>query len=95
MYPSVMSPLVERSPYARPAWPRDANAVTRAVAETILVEHGLLRLPPSPARDPAALRQRVVATRAHTAALSRDLAVLFASAARLRHEAQHLRAPPD
>jgi hypothetical protein len=95
MYPSIMSPRPDLSPSTRPAWPRDANSLTRAIAEAILAERGLLRRPPSAARDPAALRHQVRATRAHTAALGRDLAVLFEAAAALWHEARQLHAPPD
>jgi hypothetical protein len=53
VYPSIMSPLSERPPYAPPDWPPDANALTRALTEVILVERGLLKGPP-PVVAPAA-----------------------------------------
>jgi hypothetical protein len=95
MYPSVMAPLPERLPYARPTWPPDANPLTRAIAEAILAERGLLHVPPSPVHAPAALRSQVRVTRAHTAALGLALAQLFAASVALRQEAKALLGPPD
>jgi hypothetical protein len=64
MYPSVMSPLPDVSPYAHPTWPPDANALTRLLAEAILVERGLLLPLPSRAQDSAALRREAQQLRA-------------------------------
>jgi hypothetical protein len=46
MYPSVMSPLADQSRPSRPAWPPEANGLTQAIAEAILVQRGLLKPPP-------------------------------------------------
>ena len=45
IYPSVMSPPAEPFPYTPPDWPRDANALTRELAEAILLARGLLKRP--------------------------------------------------
>jgi hypothetical protein len=47
MYPSVMSPPPPHvPPDATPDWPPDANALTRELAEAILIARGLLTRPP-------------------------------------------------